>query len=327
MGGELSEKMEPQKASEWLICLLEYPDDKTLRASFARWFNMHPDHARDWEKVLNAYKLMGSIPPKLEADWQQAPKAEPEKIYVASNDNDKRLSKRIWTTTISIAACLMLAVFMGEDIYNPAEYATGLAEVKEINLPDGSIIHLAPESRLNTNFTDEKRSIELVEGQAFFDVAHNVEKPFFVHAENSMIRVVGTAFDVSTRQPSVSVKVKEGIVAVKPDHNEEILLKVGDTIRVTSDYATILGKTDPKYISSWSNNQLVVNDRPVSEVIETLSHYHSSTLLVIGDDIGNQPVTGVYQLTNPDIALSAIAQSVGAKAYKITPFITVISDI
>ncbi|WP_420548032.1 FecR family protein [Curvivirga sp.] len=329
MGGNLQEMLEPQKASEWLISLLEKPNDANLKAAFSHWFEESAEHQKDWEKVLNAYKLMGSVPPQYEEEWRQ--KSEDlhstDQLFVASNDNGKLKRKRFWTASMSIAACFLIVFLVNWHSYFRADYVTGIGEVKEVALSDGSVVRLAPESRLNVSFTTTQRAVELIDGQAFFDVAHDTKSPFTVRAENSVVKVIGTAFDVSTRHPSVEVQVQEGIVSVKPDETEEIILRVGDTIRVKPDYSLIHGKIEPKYVSSWKENRLIVNDRPVSEVIETLSHYHSGTLLVLGDDIGEQPVTGVYQLTNPDAALSAIAQSVGAKIYHVTPWITVISSV
>ncbi|WP_218048644.1 FecR family protein [Curvivirga aplysinae] len=329
MGGKLQEMLEPQKASEWLICLLEKPDDENLKAAFSHWFEKSTEHQRAWEKALNAYKLMGSVPPLHEEEWRQEKEDlhSTDRIFVASNDNGRLKRKKFWAASISVAASLLIVCLVGWQSHYSADYITGIGEVKEVALSDGSLVRLAPESRLNVSFTTTQRAVELVDGQAFFNVAHDTKSPFIVRAENSVVKVIGTAFDVSTRHPSVEVQVQEGIVSVKPDETEEIILRVGDTIRVKPDYSLIHGKIEPKYVSSWKENRLIVNDRPVSEVVETLSHYHSATLLVLGDDIGEQPVTGVYQLTNPDAALSAIAQSVGAKIYHVTPWITVISSI
>lgn len=84
---------------------------------------------------------------------------------------------------------------------NPAEMLHEIAAlpktIREISLPDGSIIHLNEDSKIayNDDFNDKTREIWLT-GEAFFDVAKNKDKPFVIHTGKVNIKVLGTAFNV-----------------------------------------------------------------------------------------------------------------------------------
>lgn len=83
-------------------------------------------------------------------------------------------------------------------------------------LPDGSSVDLQPQSSLTyaaTFSTDSLRKVSLT-GEAFFEVAKNPQKPFFVYTASLVTKVVGTSFTVRSRQGDARVMVKTGKVSV-----------------------------------------------------------------------------------------------------------------
>ena len=91
---------------------------------------------------------------------------------------------------------------------------------KSVRLADGSLITLKPGSKLSyqSDFTGPKREVYL-SGEAFFEVARNPEKPFFVYAEQLVTKVLGTSFTVRAHpsEAQIQVLVKSGRVAVFPN--------------------------------------------------------------------------------------------------------------
>lgn len=82
-------------------------------------------------------------------------------------------------------------------------------------LPDGSKITLAKGARITYNrlLNGDKREVSLT-GEAFFDVAKNPRKPFYIYTQNMVIKVLGTSFRVTTSHQQESVIVKTGKVSV-----------------------------------------------------------------------------------------------------------------
>jgi transmembrane sensor len=86
---------------------------------------------------------------------------------------------------------------------------------KLVYLPDGSKVTLAKGARISYDrlMNGKKRNVTLT-GEAFFDVAKNPEKPFYIHTQNMVIKVLGTSFRVSASANKESVIVKTGKVSV-----------------------------------------------------------------------------------------------------------------
>ena len=97
------------------------------------------------------------------------------------------------------------------------EVTNTTAEPRLVNLPDQSLILLYPQSRISFSkqFSGPKREVYL-SGKAFFDVAKNPSRPFYVYADNLVTKVLGTSFTVQTNESAqqVSVVVKTGKVSV-----------------------------------------------------------------------------------------------------------------
>ena len=94
-------------------------------------------------------------------------------------------------------------------------------------LPDGSIVWLNSGSRISypASFTDSLREVEL-EGEAYFDVAKNPERPFIVHTRDINIKVLGTAFNVKCYpgDNKTEATLVRGLIQVSKNSNHEVLL-------------------------------------------------------------------------------------------------------
>ena len=102
-------------------------------------------------------------------------------------------------------------------VEEPTHYSTMRGQYATIQLTDGSHVTLAPQSRLTipAAFATGPRDISL-EGEAIFDVHHDVAHPFRVHANGARVEDIGTRFDLRAyaSDSSVTVAVAEGSVAL-----------------------------------------------------------------------------------------------------------------
>jgi transmembrane sensor len=83
-----------------------------------------------------------------------------------------------------------------------------------VTLPDGSVLQLNTDSVVETAYSPTERRVRLKKGEAFFSVAKNPQRPFWVDVGAVSVRAVGTAFNVRFRPEAVEVLVKEGKVSV-----------------------------------------------------------------------------------------------------------------
>jgi transmembrane sensor len=317
---------EPRKASEWLLALKDNPADQRLRDAFSVWYSQKPEHAASWLKAVKAYKLMGEVPAEFSQEWQSETTKDRSTVTTASNVTPFKKRKK-WIAAVAAAACLVLALFATTTQTPHGDYITAQGEIRDIVLSDGSHVHLASSSRINVRYSDGFRDIELLEGQAFFDVTRHPDRPFRVQTGQALVSVLGTAFDIDKSADHVSVAVKEGTVSVQPTVNSKApqILKKGDAIDVAEDGTFARFTTSSDYIAAWRDGRFIVNDRPAGEVVAALKRYYNGVVVLHGDKLKDHKITGMYLLSKPNVALKALAQTIGAEVYQITPWMLVIS--
>jgi transmembrane sensor len=140
---------------------------------------------------------------------------------------------------------------------------------QSLQLADGSSVVLNARSSVQVNLQAERRDITLQQGEAFFDVSKDPQRPFYVTTDLGRIRVVGTAFNVDRNSSSLVVEVEHGIVEVEVQHHQYRLL-AGDALRVNADKA-IQYHSDK--VAGWRNGWREVTDEPLPELITHLQRY------------------------------------------------------
>ncbi|MEQ8286091.1 FecR domain-containing protein [Thalassospira sp.] len=230
---------------------------------------------------------------------------------------------------LAVAASLMAAI-IGPKIATElrADHISGTAEIKTITLSDNSTVTLAPESAITVRFDGKTRFVELLDGEAFFDVTPNPEQPFQVGADTVTVTVLGTGFDVSDSGNVSKVGVEHGLVQVdNADHVPELSQKLtaGEAIRVARDGSVIRSTTPKGQVAPWRNHQLIAQDQPLAVIVDQLRRYYSGTILITDEALGQQTVTGVYRLDDPVSALRGMARAQNATVRELTPWVLIVS--
>jgi transmembrane sensor len=124
---------------------------------------------------------------------------------------------------VGLAAAIVFGLFWtsratnfstGPDALFATSAATKIGGLHTLDLPDGSVVHLNTDSRVEVQFTRAQRRVRLARGEAHFTVAKNSARPFVVMAGDIEMRAVGTAFNVRLHPSTVEVLVTEGAVEV-----------------------------------------------------------------------------------------------------------------
>lgn len=320
----------PSTAGEWLIALDEQPANEALRAGFEAWLAASPDHRRDWREMARTADLLGRAAPAHGQQWGEfVHRRRAERVTsaraAAAGARRRRLAGLV---ALCAAACLAFFVLGGNLLLRiEADHVTATAEQRRIALGDGTIVLLAPESAIDVAYDERTRSVRLLKGRAFFEVAGD-RRPFAVRARDVEARDIGTAFDVGLDARGVDVAVRDGIVDVRARSAASSVterLKAGDWVRVTVAGRMERGRTVPDQVASWLHGQLVVKNRPVAEVVDALRPYFDGLVVVQGATLAAQPLTGVYNLADPVEALRAVARAQGATLHRLSPWLIVIA--
>ena len=207
-------------------------------------------------------------------------------------------------------------------------------------LPDGTQVWLNGNSHISYQEDfgrNNKREVDLI-GEAFFDVTHNADAPFIVHAKTINITVKGTAFNVKAypEDKNVETSLLRGIVEVstKADPKRKFILKPSEKITIavatekeilqtlTSKKAIVKNNNDTKLYHidnlqpepstsiipevAWLQNKLVFNGEPLSEIVERMQRWYGTTIEIKDDRLKDLRFTGAFNNETLPQALSAL---------------------
>lgn len=165
-------------------------------------------------------------------------------------------------------AGLLKGTHKKNDVYLDITAAPG--EIKQLNLPDGSLVTLAPGSRLSypERFGTGNRNVRL-QGQAFFKVSKNEHQPFVVITGKVLTEVLGTSFNVTAFdvQEKISVALVEGKVSVKDSAGlfQNILQPGKEWLYDKKTQAISVQDIDPnENVEAWTDRQLYFNNIPLA---------------------------------------------------------------
>lgn len=311
------------KAMEWCIALQECPDDHTLRSEFEAWLAESDEHARAWEQVAHLSDLI--------AQSEVGPAVQSE-LPISKSKIPKHKWRRVLKVgmPVAAAACLLLMILPSLLLRLQADYLTDTGETRRITLSDQSVIELAPESAIQVTYSSERRHVTLLSGHAFFDVRPAAERPFSVAFGGFETRVVGTAFEVRIYDESALVAVSEGVVAVNASSDRlesTTQLTKGQVLRVGGSGKVAPMPVPPDQVGAWRNGRLIVRNRPIDEVIQTLEQYHTGVIVRVGPGLADLRLTGIYDIEEPETVLRAVALAHNLTVRRITPWVLTISRL
>jgi ferric-dicitrate binding protein FerR (iron transport regulator) len=215
----------------------------------------------------------------------------------------RRDVSRVFTTgimTAAIAAMITVLVFgdpfaereLGFSL-GAGEFVTGARETATVTLADGTVVRLAPGSRLRISERRDSREVFL-DGQAFFAVMPMPEYPFRVRTQAGDAMVLGTRFEILTHGDDLRLVVLEGRVALGSS-TRPVEVNAGEVSQVSGGTTTapvVVG--DIKPMVSWLDRFLVFQETPLPEVARLLEEEYGVRVEVIDSDLSRQTITGWY---------------------------------
>ncbi|WP_417810417.1 FecR family protein [Thalassospira alkalitolerans] len=233
---------------------------------------------------------------------------------------------RSFAAMAGMAAIVGGIFFLQPDIIGniQADIVTDHTTVTPIELPDGSVVQLAANSALATDFANGHRDVELLRGQAFFDVVHRNGDPFRVHTGDATIRVVGTRFNVDYLSHQTIVVVEDGAVRVSSNRDADgVLLGPGQQVAVRGDALAPLEIEDVNLALTWMKGRLSVRNMRVADLMTRLENYSDGKIVVVGK-IAGRSISGSFPTTDIAGSLETVADAIGASVVKTSPWLTII---
>ncbi len=188
---------------------------------------------------------------------------------------------------------------------------TLIGEQKKESLPDGSVVHVNTTSRANIVYTPKERSVVLHQGEAFFDIASEKDRPFVVYVGGAEVKAVGTAFAVQLDDSGViNVSVTEGVVEFMSAGKTILVSAENETMTAMDEIVsgnvvtyentkTLIGVQPVDVLErrlGWQDGMLEFRGESLEYVVNELSRYTSAEIVIIDDDIKDVRLGGFFKI-------------------------------
>ncbi len=188
---------------------------------------------------------------------------------------------------------------------------TVLGQKKTIGLPDGTIVKLNTGSKLiyTQPFNKNQREVEL-EGEAFFEVAKDVERPFIIQSGQLKTKVLGTSFNIRSYkdEKTISVSVLTGKVKIANENGESDILFPEDMgVYNRKDKAITKTNFDSKSVFGWKDGILVFKDMEIEDIFSNLEKWYGVKIKVDQGMKITGRYTGEYQNASLERVLDGIS--------------------
>ncbi|MDP1873379.1 FecR domain-containing protein [Phenylobacterium sp.] len=196
-------------------------------------------------------------------------------------------------------------------------FTTGLGEIRRAPLADGTQMILNTESALKVQITTRRRQIEVLQGEAWFDVAHDPQRPFIVQAGGARFQALGTAFSVRQLGGRTDLQVTEGVVeASRSDGGQRADVRAGHRLSVTDTDQAFVVRPDPAAIRrslAWRQGELVLDGETLSEAAAEFNRYNSLKIVVEDPELGGEQLVGLFRTGDPESFVTSVTTLLGAE--------------
>ncbi|RYG20562.1 MAG: DUF4974 domain-containing protein, partial [Chitinophagaceae bacterium] len=235
-------------------------------------------------------------------DWQWSSEEKTASELAIKGKIDRKLfsSRNTWGTILKIAAILTIVLgsllFAKERIQNlidPVAFIEKkVADDKRVQLvlADGSKVWLnaGAKFRYPNRFSKDKRQVFLLEGEAYFEVVRDTEKPFIVTSDEISTKVLGTAFNVKSYSylRSIQVAVTRGKVSVSNNAGEAVLLLPDQQANFDKTTKHIIRhEVDSRTALAWQKGGQAFNNDSMSDVCAVLAKKYGVTFGKVLDEL------------------------------------------
>ncbi|PCI52711.1 MAG: hypothetical protein COB36_14615 [Alphaproteobacteria bacterium] len=294
------------QARAWLLRLEMDDMETTDWQDFSDWQSADPAHMKAFEKTERLWGGLGN-----EAAFSELEDLEPleqlswrEKLTVWRTGLADKLRWQkplVWVPAVSVALICMVIISLvlpSSDGLEGLVYETDTGEVRIVSLEDGSIITLGARSRVFTSFSDFERKVTLVQGEVFFNVSKDANRPFVVSSGEAQIRVVGTMFNVNKGRQTTRVDVEEGLVLVLVQRSSKLTIReldAGKSLTVTQDSPLPEPIVLTLPIGGWREGRLDYFNAELSEVLADVGRYFKGEIITQDKAVAELRLTGTFK--------------------------------
>jgi transmembrane sensor len=309
------------RADYWARRMADDSDTITVaeRNDFSAWLLASEENEMDYRRASGVLQLMASLPPSAQSELISPSSGE------GRSESNKIAGRRNILKFAGLAASVAVGLVAGgiylenRGIFGES-HSTRTGETSTVKFSEGSVAYLNTRTRLRWLGSDDDRRVELISGEALFDVVHDEARPFSVIMDGSEIRVLGTRFNVYRKDNGdVTVTVLEGTVEVRgfaqgPSQPEWTrLVKANQQIEYRPiGLVTEPHSTDALRAVTWRSGvlQLPEEGATMATVLDELNRYTDKRILIRDPRLADIKVGGAFNTRDVKSALQKLQMGV-----------------
>ena len=319
------------EATQWLVQIDDPACSHEQYFQWRTWLEQDPSHEKAFDEVAACSGRLAELREKLAviplpsdselvsdtyeptqsvAEWQE------QLLPTVKN------YRRYLTAAVVAVVAFSLIVFAiveratSFDDSQPFRIATVESQHRQAQLDDGSIVEMGADSALTVSFSREQRTVVLEAGEALFNVANDMQRPFVVVAGTGTITAVGTSFNIRRDSGRVVVTVVEGSVTVSQQSKLEdrgrlsrgvAKLAIGQQVSYDAAGMARVIDAQPEIATSWQQGRLQYLREPLRFVITGVNRYSDTKIVIADRELENLLFTGTVFEGQTDEWLQGLA--------------------
>ncbi len=298
--------------TENMTDLLQKYANNQLSTSELSELKMKINSSTDEELEAQLFELWGE---------ETGKRIKPRVLEVIKDRIDSKNNRKQWNRHIFVKKALRVAAIIAiplfatfmylivEKIPTPAVsdmiVSVGPGEKVSITLPDGTKVKLNSETTLNYNINDFNRKVREIslQGEAYFEVAHNEKIPFVINTKDMDIKVLGTIFNLQARDEELTTELNllEGKVSLTASSTDQhvVLYTNQKAILDRSTGCIKVLKDNPSVSAAWLRGELVFHATPIKKVFKEIERNYGINIQIDENEIlDNDLFTGTFSTDN-----------------------------
>jgi transmembrane sensor len=325
-----------RQAAEWVVRLSADREEErsAARAGFEAWKREDAQHAQAAQHIEGFISRVCAVRDSADGNARVV-----RAVLNATGPHPKPHRTKAAVRTLALALMLGLPFWFALQSHSPSylmsDLRTPTGRWASNTLQDGTRLTLSSASAVNLRFSEDRRTIELVQGEILVDVAHDADRPLWVETPHGDVRALGTRFVVGREDGATVLTMIESKALAKAASRSSdaasteamgTVVGAGQRARITADGVELLASIDPASVqNAWKQRQLVANDRPLAEVLDELNRHRPGTIRYNRAQLEGIHVFAVLPLDDTDRALLLLATSLPAlRVRTLTDYLVVV---
>jgi transmembrane sensor len=295
-----------EQALDWMARQAAAPLTAAEQAELAAWCEADARHlgALARAQVIEYAVSRPEVQEQVRVALPGAQLAREPVRQVRGKRGDAANQRRYWLGMAVAASVAVLAVMALNPLGTETIVInTAHGEIRNTTLADQSVATANSDSLLEVRYDRGSRRVALRQGEAWFSVAKDPQRPFIVEAGNVQVRAVGTAFSVRLHGANADVVVTEGTVQVSGKAGQALALSAGQQAEVPQAEGVARLVSDPEAVRrklAWREGKLMFKRETLAQAAADFNRYNQRQIVIADERVRDRPLLGQYPIHAPE---------------------------